>query len=244
MAAVVPQPPLLVPELAAGAAAETERLRASCERAVRRLAAAASSWVAIGADAGGRRTMAPETVGTLRGFGVDLAVSLGPGVHGAAADPDLALPLLVAGWLRDRAGSDVRVRGELVPADLGREACRELGARLADELSGSDEPIGLLVLGDGAATHTERAPGHLDPRAAAFDAAVAAALAGADHQALLALDPDLAAALLAAGRAPWQVLAGLAERSAASTGDCWRGELLYSDAPYGVAYHVAVWTRG
>ena len=98
----------------------------------------------------------------------------------------------------------------------------------------------MLVVGDGAATHTERAPGHLDPRAADFDAAVAAALAGADPEALLALDPELAAALLAAGRAPWQVLAGLAER----TGDGWRGELLYSDAPYGVAYHVAVWTRG
>ena len=201
MAAVVPQPPLLVPELAAGAAAEIGRLREpAAQRAVRRLAAAASSWVAIGADAGGRRTVAPETVGTLRGFGVDVAVSLGPGVHGAAADPDPGAAAADRGLVArsGRLATSGFGASWCLP-DLGREACRELGARLADELSGSDEPIGLLVLGDGAATHTERAPGHLDPRAAAFDAAVAAALAGADHEALLALDPDLAAALLAAG---------------------------------------------
>ncbi len=243
MAVVVPQPPLLVPELAAGAAAETAPLRDSCEQAVRRLAAAASTWVAIGADAGGRRSASPDTVGSLRGFGVDLPVALGPGGETGqdrGVEPGLPLPLLVAGWLRGRVGCAVRVRGELVPPDLGREACRELGARLAGELAAADEPTGVLVLGDGAATHTERAPGHFDPRAAGFDAVVAAALAGADTEALLALDADLAEALLAAGRAPWQVLAGLA----AATGDGWRGELLYSDAPYGVAYHVAVWTRG
>ena len=54
--------------------------------------------------------------------------------------------------------------------------------------------------------------------------------------ALAALDPGLAAELAVAGRAPWQVLA------AAACGD-WAADLLYSDAPFGVAYHVAVWTR-
>ena len=37
---------------------------------------------------------------------------------------------------------------------------------------------------------------------------------------------------------PWQVLA------AATAGLDWRGELLHSSAPFGVAYHVAVWTPG
>ena len=107
-----------------------------------------------------------------------------------------------------------------------------LGARLA---AGPD-PVGLLVVGDGAATHTEKAPGHLDERAGPFDAAVADALRAADPAALAALDPVLAAQLWAAGRAPWQVLAG------ATTGTAWSGELLYSAAPFGVGYHVAVWT--
>ena len=92
------------------------------------------------------------------------------------------------------------------------------------------------MLGDGAATHTERAPGHFDPRAADFDAGVAAALRDADSAGLAGLDPGLAAELWAAGRAPWQVLAGV------TAGSSWCGELLHSSIPFGVAYHVAVWT--
>jgi hypothetical protein len=41
---------------------------------------------------------------------------------------------------------------------------------------------------------------------------------------------------MADGRAPWQVLAG------ATAQGRWNGELLYSAAPFGVAYHVATWT--
>jgi hypothetical protein len=53
--------------------------------------------------------------------------------------------------------------------------------------------------------------------------------------ALAALDAGLAAELMATGRAAWQVLAGAAglERRAP-------GEVLYSDAPFGVSYLAAV----
>ncbi len=62
--------------------------------------------------------------------------------------------------------------------------------------------------------------------------AVAAALAEADTEALLGLDPALSAELMVAGRAPWQVLAGAAEAG----GGSWRGDLGYVAAPYGVTY--------
>ncbi len=65
---------------------------------------------------------------------------------------------------------------------------------------------------------------------------MAAALRDADPAALADLDPGLATELWAAGRAPWQVLA------AVTAGPSWCGELLHSSAPFGVAYHVAVWT--
>jgi hypothetical protein len=52
----------------------------------------------------------------------------------------------------------------------------------------------------------------------------------------MALDVRLAEELKAAGRAPWQVLAGAAEDAALS------GALLYEDAPYGVGYLVATWS--
>jgi len=272
MVAVVPEPPLLVPELATGATAETAALRAACREAARRLAASASTWIAVGADPGGRRTVGPGARGSFVGFGVDVVVGLGPD----AADPvdaGMPLPLLVAGWLRD--GLPVTVRGELVAPDAGPGACLALGAQIAREaaartdaqpapraapataLSASDPAAraasatapsdaqtvrggpatALLVIGDGAAAHTEKAPGYLDERAGPFDDAVAAALAAADPAALAALDPVLAAELWVAGRAPWQVLAG------ATRDGTWRGELLHSSRPLGVGYHVAVWQR-
>ena len=226
--AVVPEPPLLVPELATGAATETAALRAACREAARRLAAASESWIAVGADPGGRRTADSDARGSFIGFGVDVVVGLGPHAAGPV-DPTLPLPLLIAGWLR--AGLPVTVRGETVAPDTDPGACLALGTELAREAPA------LLIVGDGAATHTEKAPGYLDARAGPFDDAVAAALAAADPGALAALDPALATDLWAVGRAPWQVLAGATRDSA------WTGELLHSSRPFGVGYHVAVWQR-
>lgn len=229
MVAVVPEPPLLLPELAGGATAETADLRAACVAAVTRLAGVASRWVCVGADEGGRRTVAPDARGSFVGFGADVVVGLDPTNSAGPVDRSFPLPLLVAGWLAARTGAPLSIRGELVAPDASPAACRALGEAIAHE------DIGLLVVGDGAATHTEKAPGYLDERAGPFDAAVAAALRDADPAALAALNPDLAAALRVSGRAPWQVLAGAtADRE-------WHGELLYSSAPFGVGYHVAVW---
>ncbi len=52
---------------------------------------------------------------------------------------------------------------------------------------------------------------------------------------LAALSPDRAGELLAAGRAPWQVLAG------AARGRSWQGSVTWTGAPYGVTYLVAGW---
>lgn len=69
-----------------------------------------------------------------------------------------------------------------------------------------------------------------------FDALAAEALGTADTAALAGLDPVLAEKLGAAGRAPWQVLAG------AAAGAGLAGKLLYDEAPYGVGYFVAAWS--
>jgi hypothetical protein len=209
-------------------------VRASARAVAARLAGAAAHWVAVGADRGGRRTVAAGTRGSFAGYGVDVIASLGP-PGGEPVDPELPLPLLIAGWAAGQQDPVPTVRGELVAPDTPTGQCRALGAALAAQAADVPGPVGLLVVGDGAATHTEQAPGHLDPRAAAFDAAVTDALRAADTDALAALDATLAAELMAVGRAPWQVVAG-------ATGPGWRGELLYTGAPYGVAYHVAVWT--
>ncbi|MFC4945617.1 hypothetical protein [Pseudonocardia sp. GCM10023141] len=236
---VVPEPPLLVPQLATGATAETADLRAACIDAVSRLRAATSEWIVVGADAGGRATIGPGTRGSFIGFGADLVVGLGTAADGPV-DRDLPLPLLIAGWLAAQVAPGARLRGELVAPDAAAADCAALGAALAAECAARPEPVGLLVVGDGAATHTAKAPGYLDERAGPFDVAVAAALRDADPAGLAALDPELASALLASGRAPWQVLASAA--TCGVDGGAWQGELLHSSLPFGVAYHVAEWT--
>ena len=233
--AVVPHPPVLVPQLTASGAEEIEPFRAACLAAAGWLADECPRWVAVGAHEGPRERL-DEAVGTFRGYGADVTVALGER-DDRVPDPDLPLPALIAGWLRGRAAPATAVRVELIPADLPVGQCRALGEELTAEFAGQAQ-MGLLVLGDGAATHTAKAPGYLDERAVGFDAVTRNALAAADPAALLDLDADLATQLLAAGRAAWQVLAG-----AALVAGSWSGQLLYSAAPYGVGYHVALWQR-
>ncbi|MCU1593902.1 MAG: hypothetical protein JWO12_1294 [Frankiales bacterium] len=102
------------------------------------------------------------------------------------------------------------------------------------ELLGDD--VGLLVVGDGSARRTEKAPGHLDPRAAGYDASVAAALAAGDPSLLGSLDQVLGKDLLVGGLAAWCSAAVHAGEKR------WDARVLLDDAPYGVGYFVATWT--
>jgi hypothetical protein len=224
-AAVVPTPPLLIPELVAGTDADVTAVRAACLAVTARLTSAAVHWVAVGAGPAG--VLGPDAVGTFSGFGVDVPVRMS---DAATSPPDPAMPLsaLVTAWLRAQAAAeDVTVH--LVPPDLTPDECFALGEHLADIA----EPVGLLVAADGSHRHGDHAPGRPDDRAGPFDDAVHDALAGADAKALMALDPVLAAELGAEGRAPWQVLAGALARGE------WSADARLM-IPFGVAYHLAV----
>ncbi|HEY3753203.1 MAG TPA: class III extradiol dioxygenase subunit B-like domain-containing protein [Pseudonocardiaceae bacterium] len=235
-AVIVPHPPLLVPELVGSSRIRTEPVRAACVTAARRLADVAQDWVAVAADPNGPVTLPPGARGTFAGYGVDVPVSLDPTRDGTAP-PDLTMPLpaLVAGWLRKQAGAR-RVRVRLVEPGLPVEDCLREGTEIAEDLAGP-APVGLLVLGDGSNRHTDRAPARPDDRAGPFDEQVRDALAAGDPAALLGLDAGLAGELNAVGRAAWQLMAGAAQ----TVGEPWQARLLYSDQPFGVAYHVAVW---
>ena len=217
-----PQPPLLVPELAAGAAGELDALRGACAEVIRRLLGAGPDRVVVLGIGPRTRTYAPGTGGSLAGFGVPVTAAL----PGAPADGHrgLPLPLTVGAWLL--AGATVPCTGvELGPdADLPALAACLDGGRAA-----------LLVMGDGSARRCEGSPGYVDPRAAPHDAAVAAALRGGAAAALRELDPALGAELLAAGVPVWRAAGHVA-------GDAGKAaDLLYDDAPYGVGYLAATW---
>lgn len=242
-AAVCPCPPLLVPAVAAGAAPELDAARAACADALGVLAAARPDRLIVVGPAGenARGPHLEGAVGSFRGFGADVDVVLGGraarGRERAAPEvsPPASLPasLAVGAWLLEHVHwSAAPVSGLGVGELLAAERCIRSGQQLA----GRPERLALLVMGDASACRTVKAPGYLDERAAGFDAEVARALGAADVAALEGLDAELAYELKAAGRAPWQVLAGAAEGAGLS------GELLYDDAPYGVGYLVAAWS--
>ncbi|MBL1108699.1 class III extradiol dioxygenase subunit B-like domain-containing protein [Streptomyces sp. 5-8] len=233
-AAVCPCPPLLVPEVAAGAAPELDAARTACSDALGLLAAARPDLLVVvgAAEQDGHGTFPQGAPGTFRGFGVDLGVHLGPTAH-PAPERELPTSLAVGAWLLERTGwADAPIEGLGVAESLEPERCADTGR----ELAGRAGRVALLVMGDASACRTLKAPGYLDERAAPFDAEVARALGAADVAALRALDPGLALELKAAGRAPWQILAGAAENANLT------GNLLYEDAPYGVGYLVATWS--
>lgn len=243
-AAVCPCPPLLVPEVAAGAAPELDGLRDACADAVGLLAAARPDLLVLVGPSSepGYAGFPAGSPGGFQRYGVALDVRLGAGpadaekASGAAQEAgdsvsELPPSLAVAAWLL-RGWTAVPVRGLGVGEDLAPERCAAVGR----DAAGSAGRVALLAMGDGSACRTVKAPGYLDERAEGFDAAVAAALGAADTAALTSLDPALARDLRAAGRASWQVLAGAA-RDAHLT-----GELLHEAAPYGVGYFVAAWS--
>ena len=144
-----------------------------------------------------------------------------------------ALSVVVGRLLLTEAGCRLPVEHLVVAADSPPADCLRAGR----DLAGADGRTGLLVMADGSARRSLKAPGYLDARAAPFDAEVQACLESGRLTELAELDPVLAAELLVAGRAAWQVLAGAI--GAAGAGG--RSSLHYSDDPFGVWYPVFSW---
>ena len=224
--AFCPCPPLLVPAVGGAATYATSVLRAAVLAAVQSvLEHSPDVVVVVGAGvpddgrAGAVRFGAGDG-GTMRGYGVDLEVPF----SGRLRPGGRRLPLAhtVGAWLLDQAGH-TGMRLGVGPGDLG------------SALAALPAAAGVLAMGDGSARRTEKAPGHLDPAAAGFDAAVAAALAAGDPGALASLDAEEGERLLAAGVPVWRAV------GTALAGRPVLGRLRYEDAPFGVGYLVADW---
>jgi len=223
-AALSPGPPLLVRELT-GADPVLPELRAACAAAVAAMLAAGPDLVAVVGP--GPRTARWPADGRL-----DVAAfGGGPGRDGDPARPVLPAAAGIGAYLLDQAG----YRGPRliwsVSEDEPASRCAGLGAELAS--LGGGQRTGLLVVGDGSARRGPRAPGYVDERAAAFDAAAEQAVRAGDLAALLDLDPALARELMATGRPAWQVLAG------ACPGPLRTVDMRYAGDPFGVFYLVA-----
>ncbi|MFC4602887.1 hypothetical protein [Rhodococcus kronopolitis] len=233
-AALVSAPPLLIPELAGGAATETADLRAASVAAAQHLAARARRWTVLGVG-GTEAEYGPDTLGTFAGFGADVRVQLGGADPTASPAPAVPLAVLVAGWLRAQADPTVVADAIVLAADTSPVYCADVGAALRSRLDATAEPHGVLVVGDGATTLTAKAPGAFDDRAPEVQRELDAALTAGNLEFLRQLDPVACADLGIEGRAAWQVLAGL------FGDDAPRCRTDYQGAPYGVGYHVGTW---
>ena len=154
-----------------------------------------------------------------------MRVALVPGVlallpeYAGIEDPvaDLRAACLSAvTWL----GADVEVLADTQGERVGRSLLDAAGVA-----TGSTH---LLVVGNGSARRSEKAPGHLDERSFAFDEGLRAWLGGSGS-----LDVALGAELLAA-------TAGL-ERMAERLGSWGEPDVDYDDDPFGVQYWVMRW---
>jgi len=203
-----PHPPLLLTGSTGRPVAEVEQLRAACSAAIGELLAAGPSRIVL---VGGARPGEQDT---------PLSIEVG---RQLLAEADCRLPV-----------EQLTIAADSAPADClaaGRALAESAGPAASAESAG----VGLLVMGDGSARRTLKAPGYLDERAAPFDAAVEECLASGRLAKLAELDAELAADLLVAGRAAWQVLAGaLGEAAGSST-------LHYGGDPFGVWYPVFSW---
>jgi hypothetical protein len=232
---------MLVPEVASGAAPELDDLRDACTWAVRHLLnAGATSLVVVGSGPSEATTHQPVTA-SFAPFGPPLEFTLDRAT--ALAPRPLPISLLVAAWLLRESSIDTSIDVHLygVPDDLTPARCAQWRPDSAEPINVAksaaalDTPWALLAMGDGSACRTVKAPGYFDPRAEGFDQTVADALAAADPDALLGIDPALATELWCAGRPAWQVLAG----QLVADGRAWVGDLRYHEAPYGVGYLVS-----
>jgi hypothetical protein len=237
-AALCPSPPLLAREVT-GRDPVVPELRQACAEAVRRLVRCEPDVIAVVGPA-------PVTGRWPADRRLDLSALAPRAAGGPAPDqprppgghPALPLPLGLGARLLDQAGYAGAQAFEAVGYDEPAAGCVALG----EQIAASGGRVGLLVMADGSARRGPRAPGYLDERAAAFDAAVEGAVRDGDLGALLDIDPVLARDLLAAGRPAWQVLAGALHgqpRTGAGHGQLPAAEILYSDDPFGVAYLVA-----
>lgn len=211
---LIPGAPVLVPALSGAAAVDSARQVEQVLELVREASRGCSRVVVVGADP--RKRVVGSVRSTLVRWGADVNVGR-PGDPVAPLDavPD---PALIAWWVLDRVGSD------LPRTFLGVHAESDSPPEAAD-----DDLV--VVVADGPASLTPRAPVPEDPRGVALDAALAEWLR--DGGALP--DPGVAVAAEAGwwSRPAWLSLAGLVGRRRAVETLSW--------APFGVGYHTARW---
>lgn len=212
---LVPGAPVVVPELSGAAAADSAPWISRIVETIREAADGARKVCVYGTDAEGRSIA--DVRSTLARWGADVPVGR-PGSPPAEHDrvPDAAL---IAWWLLDLSG-----------IDLPRSFTGVAGGSRPTPLASEVDLV--VVVADGAASLTPRAPVPEDPRGVELDARLTAWLGGGGE--LPDPGPEVAGEVGWWSRPAWQVLAGAVDGRPADSAGSW--------APFGVGYHYAMWS--
>jgi hypothetical protein len=136
--------------------------------------------------------------------------------------------LEAVGWL----GEDVTVLADPQGARVAESLLEAAEVSTRSLALAAQPPAAYLVVGNGSARRTEKAPGHLDERAEAFDAELGARLRAGRFE----VDEGLADELLAS-------VSAISELGRSVTG-AGPAQVDYDDDPFGVQYWVMRWTCG
>ena len=268
--AIVPSAPVMVPELASGAAAELADLRAAVFAAA---GALPERWIAIGVGPSDA-FVGMERSGTFAGYGADVPVTLAPGAPGSLTGLSRAIPTLAAEGLSDREIAErVFVSVRTVESHLSRAMTRSasaaahtglpLCALIAGWVRGQAAPHARVSVqvyadshdADAALESGRRLRAEIDEATASVGVLVVAdgantltqpAPGGYDPDSIpvqAALDDALAAGDAAAlARLPETIVGRVAYQVLAGLEPDPRSvKELYRGAPYGVGYFAGVW---
>lgn len=228
---VVPCPPGLLPDQG-GLSDPWSDLRAASVAAVEWLVADLSDPVLVLCPVTAKAPAPASAPAPAPAPGPGAAPAPGPG--GRGVEPRVgSRAARVAEHLLAAAGHRGGAEVVTVPADLVTDHAGQAGH------AGHVDHVGLrgravLALADGSARRGELAPGYIDERAFAFDAAIGSALRAGDLAALQDLDVGLGAALLAEG-------VPVLRRLGCCLGSVETAEVTYDDDPFGVQYWVTRW---
>lgn len=237
--AVIPSAPLLVPELAGPHAIEVEAVRSAVLDAGRALASTASRWVALGVGdvAGAGPVEDCASAGDFGAYGVPVAVTL-PGLSTDGGTP-MPLSMLLAGWLAAQVTpAPIRIAPLIPDPASDPSLCRLIGsmAAVSPDLFGGEEPVGLLVVADGATALSASAPGGGERDSAwVLQRRLDEAIAEANTPGFASLGVAECQREGIGTRAAWQVLGGILDEWPMASVN-----VSYTAAPFGVGYTVAV----
>ena len=212
-ACVVPSAPLLLPDLVPDDA-EVAALRRTCVDAVRAM---------VAAD--------PERIVVIGGPTAAIPVARFGDV---SEDPyQRSLGNALVAWLLASAGWS-GPQPDFVDADKSHSAFAH--GDLID-IGATGHPVAVMVLADLCAAVSDSSPRPRDDVAVTLSNAIAEAVASADIDSLLAVDPERARRMQIEGAAALRGVASVAK------GTNYHATTLFRGAPFGVEYVISVWQR-